>query len=114
MSRIRDLHAGWMEDPAYRQECEALEGEFTLAAALIGARADAGLAQERLAARIGNKREVIARWEGGKVLPSTRTLTRLARATGTTLRISFAPAPGGSGAGRFGKSPVARSRRQIA
>jgi hypothetical protein len=34
---------------------------------------------------------VVARWEGGKVLPSTRTLTRVAEATGTKLKISFAP-----------------------
>ena len=30
--------------------------------------------------------EVIARWEGGKVMPSTRTLARLAKATGTRLQ----------------------------
>lgn len=38
-----DLHAGWLKDPAYRKEYEALESEFTLAAALIRARAEAGL-----------------------------------------------------------------------
>lgn len=91
MSRIGELHADWLKDPAYRKEYEALEGEFTLAAALIRARADAGLTQEQLATRMGTKQEVVARWEGGKVMPSTRTLERLAKATGTTLRISFAP-----------------------
>jgi transcriptional regulator with XRE-family HTH domain len=89
MSRIRDLHAGWMKDRAYRKEYEALEEEFSLAAALIRARADAGLTQEQLAQRMGTKQEVVARWEGGKVLPSTRTLARLAKATGTTLQIRF-------------------------
>lgn len=91
MSRMDDLHAGWLKDPTYRKEYEALESEFTLAAALIRARAEAGLTQEQLAKRMGTKQEVVARWEGGKVMPSTRTLTRLAKATGTTLRISFAP-----------------------
>ncbi len=91
MTRIRDLHAGWMNDPAYRQEYEGLDGEFAVAAALIRARANAGLTQEQLAERMGTKQEVVARWEGGKVLPSTRTLARLARATGTTLQITFAP-----------------------
>jgi hypothetical protein len=28
MSKIRDLHTGWMKDPAYRKEFEALEGEL--------------------------------------------------------------------------------------
>jgi len=91
MSRIDELHTGWLNDPAYRKEYKALEGEFTLAAALIRARAEAGLTQEQLARRMGTKQEVVARWEGGKVMPSTRTLARLAKATGTTLRISFAP-----------------------
>ncbi len=91
MSRIRDLHTGWMNDPAYRTEYDALEGEFALATALIRARANAGLTQEQLAERMGTKQEVVARWEGGKVLPSTRTLARFAKATGTRLQISFAP-----------------------
>ena len=93
MTRIDELHTGWMKNPAYRDEYEALEGEFALSSALIRARADAGLTQEQLAERMGTKQEVVARWEGGKVMPSTRTLARLAQATGTTLRISFASPP---------------------
>ncbi|MGE0418986.1 MAG: helix-turn-helix domain-containing protein [Acetobacteraceae bacterium] len=97
MSRMDELHKGWMKDPAYRAEYDALEGEFTLAAAMIRARAEAGLTQEQLAERMGTRQEVVARWEGGKVMPSTRTLERLAKATGTTLRISFAPQRAGRG-----------------
>ena len=93
---MNDLHAGWLKDPAYRKEYEGLESEFTLAAALIRARAEAGLTQEQLADRMGTKQEVVARWEGGKVMPSTRTLERLAKATGTTLRISFTPCSAGA------------------
>jgi DNA-binding XRE family transcriptional regulator len=59
-------------------------------AGLIGARAHAGLTQEQLAERMGTRQVVVARWEGGKVLPSTRTLARIAKATGTRLQISFA------------------------
>jgi transcriptional regulator with XRE-family HTH domain len=87
---MRDMHKRWMKDPAYRKDYDALEGEFALAGTLIRARADAGLTQEELAERMGTKQEVVARWEGGKVMPSTRTLTRLAKATGTRLQISFA------------------------
>jgi ribosome-binding protein aMBF1 (putative translation factor) len=36
---------------------------------------------------------VIARLESGRIKPSTRTLERLARATGMKLRISFEPGP---------------------
>ena len=96
MSRIRDLHIGWMKDPAYRAEYDALEGEFALAAALIRARANAGLTQAQLAERMGTKQEVVARWEGGKVLPSTRTLARFAKRPGrgckSTLRRFKRPA----------------------
>ena len=91
MTDISDLHETWMNDPAYRREYDALEPAFALAAALIRVRAEAGLTQEELAARMGTKQEAVARWEGGKVMPSTRTLARLAKATGTVLRISFSP-----------------------
>jgi len=113
VSRVRDLHTRWMKEPAYRKEYDALEEEFALAAALIRARSDAGLTQEQLAELMGTKQEVIARWEGGKVLPSTRTLTRLAKATGTTLRISFARSSQVSAnARRSSKASAPRSRRQ--
>ena len=100
MTRISDLHSGWMKDPSYREAYDALDGGFALSAALIRARAEAGLTQEQLAKRMGTKQEVVARWEGGKVLPSTRTLARFAKATGTTLRISFAPSNAVAKAGR--------------
>ncbi len=67
MTSMRDLHAGWMKDPAYRREYDALEPEFAPVAALIRVRADAGLTQEELAARMETKQEAIARWEGGAV-----------------------------------------------
>jgi hypothetical protein len=37
MSRIEELHEGWMNNPAYRKEYDALEGEFALVAALAPA-----------------------------------------------------------------------------
>ncbi len=114
MSRIRNLHTVWMKQPDYREAYEALEEEFALATALICARAEAGLTQQQLADRMGTKQKVVARWEGGKVLPSTRTLTRLAKATGTTLSIAFTPIPrGGLGGKRSRKTPVPRTDRRI-
>ena len=38
MTSMRDLHAGWMKDPAYRREYEALEPAFAPVAALIRVR----------------------------------------------------------------------------
>lgn len=88
--KLDDLHARWMrDDPEYRAAYGASEEEFTLAAALIGARAAAGLTQEELARRMGTSQAQIARMESGRYLPSSRTLQRLAEATGTRLRVVF-------------------------
>src|SRR5437660_8743167 len=88
---VDELHKKWMKNPKYRREYEALDEEFSLAAAMIEARARAGLTQEQLAQRMHTTQAVIARLESGRVKPSTRTLERLAAATGMRLRISFEP-----------------------
>ena len=79
----------WFQNPDFVREYEALEEEFALAHALIGARAQAGLTQEELAQRMGTTQSAIARMEGGKGRPSTSTLAKVAKATGTKLRVSF-------------------------
>jgi transcriptional regulator with XRE-family HTH domain len=90
-STLDTLHKQWLKRPGYRRAYKALEGEFNLAAALIEARAHAGLTQEQLARRMRTTQTVIARLESGRVRPSTRTLERIAQATGMRLRISFEP-----------------------
>jgi ribosome-binding protein aMBF1 (putative translation factor) len=87
MTKVSELHEKWLSDPAYRQECEALEEEFSLAANLIEARTRAGLTQAELAARMKTKQSVIARLESGRVRPSTSTLQKYAAATGSRLKI---------------------------
>jgi ribosome-binding protein aMBF1 (putative translation factor) len=87
------LFRKWRRDPAFQREYEALEEEFALAAALIEARSRADLTQEQLAKRMKTTQAVIARLESGRTMPSTRTLARIAAATGTRLRIRFEPAP---------------------
>lgn len=91
MTNISDLHKKWLNEPEYRAAYDALEGEFALAAALIEARARAGLTQEELAARMHTTQSVVARFEGGRTMPSTRTLAKIAAATGSQLKISFEP-----------------------
>ena len=83
--------ARWRQDPEFMREYDALEEEFALANALIGARAQANLSQEELAARMGTSQSAIARLESGRTMPSTRTLRKLAEATGTKLRIVLEP-----------------------
>jgi phage-related protein/DNA-binding XRE family transcriptional regulator len=93
MIPVEESFAAWRKDPEYEQAHNALEQEFTLAAAMIEARARAGLTQQQLAERMQTTQPVIARLESGRVKPSTRTLERLAAATGMRLRISFEPTP---------------------
>jgi ribosome-binding protein aMBF1 (putative translation factor) len=86
----------WRKDPAFTRAYAALEDEFALAAAMIAARGHAGLTQQQLARKMSTTQAVIARWESGRVKPSTRTLEKLAAATGTRLRITLErprPAP---------------------
>ena len=88
---VDDLHEKWMNSRKYRREYEALDEEFSLAAALIEARARAGLTQQHVAQRMKTTQAVVARLEGGGSMPSTRTLGKYAKATGTRLKISFEP-----------------------
>ena len=89
MSKVRDLHKEWSRDRGYREAYEELGPEFELARSLIEARTRAGLTQAQLARRMQTTQSVIARMESGRVRPSTKTLEKVARATGTRLRISF-------------------------
>jgi ribosome-binding protein aMBF1 (putative translation factor) len=88
---VRETAKAWLKDADFRAEYRALEEEFALASALIAARSRSGMTQEQVAQAMGTTQAVIARLEGGRVKPSTRTLERFAKATGTRLRISFEP-----------------------
>jgi transcriptional regulator with XRE-family HTH domain len=80
-----------MKEPDYRREYDLLEEEFALAAAVAKARRRAGLSQAELARRMKTTQSTVARLESGRGRPSTRTLTRFAKATGHRLKISFEP-----------------------
>lgn len=86
-----ELHQEWMLDPIYAGEHGALEDEFSLAAALIEARSQAGLSQQDVAARMKTSQPAIARLEGGRQNASLKTLRQYARATGNRLKVSFEP-----------------------
>jgi ribosome-binding protein aMBF1 (putative translation factor) len=53
MALISDLHTQWLTSETYQKEYDALEDEFSLAEAVIAARARAGLTQEELAKKMG-------------------------------------------------------------
>lgn len=88
---VEESFARWRQDPEFMKEYDALEEEFALASAVIGARAYANLSQAELAERMNTSQSAIARLESGRSRPSTATLSKLAAATGTKLRIVLEP-----------------------
>lgn len=86
---VEDAFADWRNDPEFVAAYDALGEEFSLATALIRARSDAAMTQEDVAKAMGTTQAAIARLESGRTMPSTRTLQRYAKATGTRLRVSF-------------------------
>ncbi|MYH90925.1 MAG: helix-turn-helix transcriptional regulator [Gammaproteobacteria bacterium] len=91
MSTLEELHERWSRDADYRKAYERLKPEFEVARALIEARQRAGFTQAELAARMKTTQSAVARLESGRIPPSTRTLEKVAKATGTRLRIGFEP-----------------------
>ncbi len=91
MTKIAELHKEWSREPEYRVAYDRLGTEFDLARSLVEARTRAGFTQAELAKRMKTTQSVVARLESGRMYPSTRTLERVALATGTRLRISFDP-----------------------
>lgn len=92
---VEESFARWRKDPEFMKEYDALEEEFARAQMVIGARTHADLSQAELAERMGTSQSAIARLESGRVKPSTRTLEKLAAATGMRLRIVLEPVQAG-------------------
>ena len=81
--RFEAMKDKMLSDLEVRDAYDAMSGEFALARELIAARARAGLTQAQLAKRMGTTQSAVARIEGGKRLPSIKTLLRYAEATGS-------------------------------
>jgi len=83
VSKLSKLKARLLANPETRAEYEAQAAEFAIARELIAARVRAGLTQDEVARRMQTTQSTIARLESGRTLPSMRTLTRYAEATGS-------------------------------
>ncbi len=89
MSEFKELLAEQMKDEEFRKEYEALEPEFTIMQAMIDARNAEGMTQKELSERSGIAQGDISKMENGNANPSIKTLQRLAKAMGKSLRIEF-------------------------
>jgi DNA-binding XRE family transcriptional regulator len=94
MNTLKDIKRELLADSAARTEYEAQAAEFDMARELIAARARAGLTQSDVAELMGTTQSVIARLEGGKRVPSLRTVQRYAQAVGARAVVRIEPVPG--------------------
>ena len=86
-----DVRKKWMQNPEFVKEYEALEDEFSLASAMISARAHADMTQQDVAEKMETSQSYIAKLEGGAVSPTMKALKRYAEATGSRVKITFEP-----------------------
>jgi predicted transcriptional regulator len=88
---LEQLREELLARPAVREAYEKQAPEYAIARAIIAARAHAGLSQAELAARMATSQPFVARLEGGRTLPSMRTLLKVAEATGTVPEFRLKP-----------------------
>lgn len=78
-----------LADPEIRKAYDKIAPEYEIARAIIKARASCGITQAELAERMNTSQSFVARLESGNILPSTKTLLRVAKATGTKPHFEF-------------------------
>lgn len=79
-------------DPEFRAEWDRLSLAREVAAELVRFRAENGLSQRALAARLGVSQPRVAKLESGEHNPDIDTLIGISRATGLEFVIDVAPA----------------------
>ena len=86
---LKDFKTRALARPEVRREYEGLREEFEILDEILKARAEAGVTQAELAARIGTTQSAVARLETamGKHSPSIGTLKRYASALGYRLQV---------------------------
>lgn len=77
-----------LERKGFREAYADLEEEYLLARELLGARMQAGMTQEEVAASMGTTKSAVSRLEAaGKHSPSLSTLRRYAKAVGCDVEV---------------------------
>ena len=94
MTNFDEFLEDQLEDPEFRAEWDALEPEFAIVQAMIDAREDAGMTQQKLSELTGIAQADISKLESGNGNPTLRTLQRLAAGMGRRLKIEFLPVAG--------------------
>ena len=88
--RVLDELPELMRNEEFRAAYDALDQEFSIASALIQARANARLTQADVAGKMGVTQSTIARIESGKNI-SLKTIARYAKVVGQPIRLEILP-----------------------
>lgn len=86
---LDNLISDQMKDPEFKRLWEEGEADYQLGRQIIQARIDKKISQRELAKRANTTQAVISRIESQSVSTTLQMATRIARALGKTLQISF-------------------------
>lgn len=86
---LDDLISDQLKDPEFRRIWEEGEADYQLGRQIIQARIDKKISQRELAKRANTTQAVISRIESQAVSTTLQMATRIAKALGKTLQISF-------------------------
>ena len=86
---LRELKDELLARKAVRDAYDEMAPEYEIARAVRKARTECGLTQAELAERMDTSQSYIARLENAKVMPTMKTLFRVAKATGTRARFEL-------------------------
>ena len=89
MTRQRRRPSGGGSAAGVPHPLDDLDPALQIARAILYARTAAGFSQAELATRMSTAPSFIAKLESGRSLPNTSTLVKVARATGTLLRLEL-------------------------
>ena len=89
---VRKTESRLLANPKVKAEYDALAPELEIAAELVKARRRAGLPQAALATRMRTSQSTIARLESGQTRPTTNTLLRYSKATGSKFHVRLSAA----------------------
>ena len=81
----------FLKDPEFRKEWDALEPEHQVTKAIADARTKSKVTQVELSQKTGINQSNLSRIENGSMIPSIKTLNKIARGMGLHLKIEFVP-----------------------
>lgn len=80
-----------LKDPEFKKEWDELEPERQVTKAIANARSKSKVTQMELSQKTGINQSNLSRIERGTMIPSIKTLSKIAQGMGLHLKIEFVP-----------------------